>query len=86
MITTPESSMALGGAMTVLAGARIIKSLYDRFRLYGRLDNSQQFWITIGLPGLLLVAGLVLIGIGVRDHYGQPLQNLWPIRTFWPQS
>jgi hypothetical protein len=78
-ITTPESSMALGGAIAVLAVAQIVTTIFDR-------RQDQMLWNTMGLSGLILLGGLVLIGIGVRDHYGQPLQRLWPLSTFWPQA
>jgi hypothetical protein len=45
MITTPERSMALGGAITALAVAGIAKSLYDRFR--HRYVDSQPLWMRL---------------------------------------
>ena len=86
MLTTPQSSMAFGGGIAALAIFAIGKTVYDRLRPRSRrVEDSKKFWNTIGSSALVLFAGLVLIGIGLREYYQQPLQQLWPLRIFWPQ-
>jgi hypothetical protein len=86
MITTPQSSMAFGGSIAALAIFAIVKSVYDRLRRrYMRVEDPKKFWNIIGSSALALFAGLIFIGIGLTEYYHQPLQHLWPLRTFWPQ-
>jgi hypothetical protein len=86
MITTSQSSMAFGGGIAALAIFAIGKTVYDRLRpRYRRVEDSKKFWNTIGSLAFVLFAGLVLIGIGLKEYYHQPLQHLWPLRIFWPQ-
>jgi hypothetical protein len=85
MITTPQSSMAFGGGIAALAIFAIGKAVHDRLRpRYRRVEDSKKFWNTIGSSAFVLFAGLVLIGIGLTEYYHEPLQNLWPLRIFWP--
>jgi hypothetical protein len=85
MITTPQSSMAFGGGMCALAVFAIGKTVYGRLRpSHRRVADSKKFWNTIGSSAFLLFAGLVFIGIGLREYYQQPLQQLWPLRILWP--
>jgi NhaP-type Na+/H+ or K+/H+ antiporter len=86
MISTSQSSMAFSGGMAALAVFAIGKTVYDRLRpRHRRAADYKKFWNTIGTSAFLLFAGLIFIGIGVREYYDQPLQHLWPLRTFWPQ-
>lgn len=83
MITTPQSCMAFGGGIAALAIFAIGKAVYDRLRpRHRRVDDAKKFWNTIGSSAFVLFAGLVLIGIGLREYYHEPLQNLWPLRIF----
>jgi hypothetical protein len=83
----PQSSMAFGGGIAALAIFAIGKTVYDRLRpRHRQVEDSKTFWNTIGSSAFVLFAGLVFIGIGLREYYRQPLQHLWPLRFFWPQD
>ena len=85
MTSSPEGSMVFGAAIAAAAALGIVHTVYGRLRpRYLRAEEPGKFWKTMGVCALGLFAGLVLIGIGLTQHYHQPLQRLWPLRTFWP--